>query len=107
MSVAVSGQEDKTSNTAVYVDSGMCQLVTERLAAFALVAQARELGGHSLAASSSGCSSLGSTPATEAAPFRIPLMVKQSLARCKGQAVVRREVWGAFSCNAGPDVTAG
>ena len=81
VSVAVSGQEDKTSNTAVYVDSGMCQLVTERLAAFALVAQARELGGHSLAASSSGCSSLGSTPATEAAPFRIPLMVKQSLAR--------------------------
>jgi len=79
--VAVSGQEDKTSNTAVYVDSGMCQLVTERLAAFALVAQAQELGVQSLATSSSGCSSLGSTPASEAAPFRIPLMVKQSLAR--------------------------
>ena len=79
--VAVSGHEDKTSNTAVYVDSGMCQLVTERLAAFALVAQAQELGGQSLATSSSGCSSLGSTPASEAAPFRIPLMVKQSLAR--------------------------
>ena len=57
--VAVSGQEDKTSNTAVYVDSGMCQLVTERLAAFALVAQANELGGgRSVATSSSGCSSL-------------------------------------------------
>ena len=74
--VAVSGQEDKTSNTAVYVDSGMCQLVTERLAAFALVAQAGELGGRG---SSSGCSSL-STPASDSAPFRIPLAVKQSLA---------------------------
>ena len=79
--VAVSGQEDKTSNTAVYVDSGMCQLVTERLAAFALVAQSNELGGgRSVATSLSGCSSLGSTPATDNAPFRIPLPVKQELA---------------------------
>jgi hypothetical protein len=75
--VAVSGQEDKASNTAVYVDSGMCQLVTERLAAFALVAQAGELGR----ASSSGCSSAGSTPAGDTAAFRIPLPVKESLAR--------------------------
>lgn len=79
--VAVSGQEDKTSNTAVYVDSGMCQLVTERLAAFALVAQAGELGGRSVGTSSSGCSSLGSTPNSDNAPFRIPLPVKQSLSQ--------------------------
>ena len=36
-------QEDKTSNTAVNVDYGICQLVNERLAVFALAAQ--ELGG--------------------------------------------------------------
>lgn len=92
--VAVSGQEDKTSNTAVYVDSGMCQLVTERLAAFALVAQASELGGgRSAATSSSGCSSLGSTPATDNAPFRIPLHVKQELAGLLDPAQAGQADW--------------
>ena len=59
----------------------MCQLVTERLAAFALVASVSELGSGgrgSVTTSSSGCSSLGSTQA-ESAPFRIPLAVKQNL----------------------------
>jgi len=80
-SVAVSGQEDTQSSTSVYVDSSMCQLVTERLAAFALVANVSDLsnaGRGSITTSSSGCSSLGSTPA-DGAPFRIPLSVKQSL----------------------------
>ena len=80
--VAVSGQEDALSSTSVYVDSSMCQLVTERLAAFALVAAMTDLscfGRGSLVTSSSGCSSMTSTP-LEAAPFRIPVSVKNSLA---------------------------
>ena len=80
--VAVSGQEDAMSSTSVYVDSSMCQLVTERLAAFALVANMADLSCFartSLTTSSSGCSSLGSTP--HDAPFRIPLSVKQSLSQ--------------------------
>ena len=81
--VAVSGQEDVSSSTSLYVDSSMCQLVTERLAAFALVSNMSELSCFartSLVPSSSGCSSLGSAPADGSAPFRIPLAVKQSLA---------------------------
>ena len=79
--VAVSGQEDALSSTSVYVDSSMCQLVTERLAAFALVANMTDLscfGRTSLVTSSSGCSSMTSTPLE--APFRIPVSVKNSLA---------------------------
>ena len=78
--VAVSGQEDALSSTSVYVDSSMCQLVTERLAAFALVAQSSDIlmaRGQSAGGSSSGCSSLN----TDAPAFRIPLHVKQSLSR--------------------------
>ena len=82
--VAVSGQEDATSSTSLYVDSSMCQLVTERLAAFALVSNMSELSCFartSLVPSSSGCSSLVSSPADSSSPpFRIPLAVKQSLA---------------------------
>ena len=82
--VAVSGQEDASSSTSLYVDSSMCQLVTERLAAFALVSNMSELSCFartSLVTSSSGCSSVGSGPADGSAPpFRIPLAVKQSLA---------------------------
>lgn len=80
--VAVAGQEDAMSSTSVYVDSSMCQLVTERLAAFALVANMSDLSCFartSLVPSSSGCSSLGSTPADP--PFRIPLAVKQNLSQ--------------------------
>ena len=80
--VAVSGQEDALSSTSVYVDSSMCQLVTERLAAFALVANMTDLscfGRTSIVTSSSGCSSMTSTP-LDAAPFRIPVSVKTSLA---------------------------
>jgi hypothetical protein len=66
--VAVSGQEDADSSTSVYVDSTMCQLVTEKLAAFSLVAK-----------SGRGSSSNGSTSAPS--PFRIPMDVKQSLCR--------------------------
>ena len=79
--VAVSGQEDTMSSTSVYVDSSMCQLVTERLAAFALVANMTDIScfARTSAASSSGCSSMTSTPAD--APFRIPLSVKQSLSQ--------------------------
>ena len=79
--VAVSGQEDALSSTSVYVDSSMCQLVTERLAAFALVANMSDISCFartSLVTSSSGCSSMTSTPAE--APFRIPVSVKNSLA---------------------------
>lgn len=80
--VAVSGQEDASSSTSVYMDSTMCQLVTERLAAFTLAANITDLntigGRGSLATSSSGCSSLGSPPSP--APFRIPLTVKQAVA---------------------------
>ena len=87
--VAVSGQEDAASSTSVYVDSSMCQLVTERLAAFALVASTGEVTGGggrgSVTTSSSGCSSLGSASiaaaAAEPPAFRIPLHVKQALAR--------------------------
>ena len=78
--VAVSGEEDATSSTSVYMDSSMCQLVTERLAAFALVAQSSDIlmaRGQSAGGSSSGCSSLN----TDASAFRIPLHVKQSLSR--------------------------
>ena len=81
--VAVSGQEDTASSTSVYVDSSMCQLVTERLAAFSLVAPLHGEPGRasSVPTSSSGCSSLASTPATEPhPPFRIPLGVKQGVA---------------------------
>ena len=69
-SVAVSGQ-----------DSSMCQLVTERLAAFALVANMSDLScfARTSVTSSSGCSSLVSSPADP--PFRIPLAVKQSLSQ--------------------------
>ena len=79
--VAVSGQEDALSSTSVYVDSSMAQLVTERLAAFALVANVSDLSclaRSSLA--SSGCSSLASAAASETA-FRIPVSVKASLAQ--------------------------
>jgi len=80
--VAVSGQEDAQSSTSVYIDSSMCQLVTERLAAFALVSCDQATRG-SVTTTSSGCSSLGSgppVPPSDSAPsFRIPLSVKQSL----------------------------
>jgi len=86
--VAVSGQEDTQSSTSVYVDSSMCQLVTERLAAFALVAQADDLSpssrGSTVTSPSSGVTSMGPSPTNSTCdnspPFRIPLSVKQSLA---------------------------
>ena len=80
-SVAVSGQEDALSSTSVYVYSSMCQLVTERLAAFALVANMSDLScfARTSITSSSGCSSLVSSPADP--PFRIPLAVKQNLSQ--------------------------
>ena len=80
--VAVSGQEDALSSTSVYVDSSMAQLVTERLAAFALVANVSDLSclARSSLATSSGCSSLASAAASETA-FRIPVSVKASLAQ--------------------------
>ena len=79
--VAVSGEEDAMSSTSVYVDSSMCQLVTERLAAFALVANMSDLScfARTSVTSSSGCSSLVSSPADPG--FRIPLSVKQSLSQ--------------------------
>ena len=93
--VAVSGQEDASSSTSLYVDSSMCQLVTERLAAFALVSNMSELScfaRSSLATSSSGCSSLGS-PSDGAPPFRIPLAVKQSLAELLDQPTSANNDW--------------
>ena len=100
--VAVSDEEDTTSSTSVYKDATMCQLVTERLAAFALATNAADLmtSARSAAtssttttvsstASSSGCSSIGSSPTTltpmssssSPPPFRIPSAVKSALCR--------------------------
>ena len=91
--VAVSGQEDTTSSTSVYVDSSMCQLVTERLAAFALVAATGDVttGRGSVTTSSSGCSSLGS--GAEPPAFRIPLHVKQALARLLDPPTANSNDW--------------
>lgn len=89
--VAVSGQEDTASSTSVYVDSSMCQLVTERLAAFALVAQSSDIasGRGSMTTSSSGFSSTGSDPA----PFRIPVQVKQAIARLLDPPTTNNNDW--------------
>jgi ZU5 domain/Death domain len=104
--VAVSDEEDTTSSTSVYKDATMCQLVTERLAAFALATSAADLlasssctirtnstvAAVSSQSSSSGCSSIGSSPTTltplslasstsSSPPFRIPSHVKAALCR--------------------------
>jgi hypothetical protein len=94
--VAVSDEEDTSSSTSVYKDASMCQLVTERLAAFALATNSADLlasssrcsgpcNSASSTATSSGCSSIGSSPTTPLAasppPFRIPSAVKAALCR--------------------------
>jgi hypothetical protein len=83
--VAVSDEEDTASSTSVYKDATMCQLVTERLAAFALSTNSADLLASSRCSgpscsSSSGCSSIGSSPASPP-PFRIPSAVKAALCR--------------------------
>ncbi len=70
--VAVSGPDDPNSCTSVNVDSKMCHLVTEKLAAFSLVAKSAHRSNSSQSSSSSGNSGAVS-------PFRIPMDVKQSL----------------------------